>query len=573
MGPERDFMSTNRDSTKSPGQSIPGVSIKAENLSFAYNATPILDHASFTLDPHQITFLVGENGVGKSTLLKILARELEATSGTISASKPAYTAEYVPQITPQLPNREQSAIHFLLSARGIDKLLQQLEYFYQNTTNAQVLKEYQQFLDEYNETEIYRTKHRAEEILDRFVNLSPNEYVKKINELSGGQKTRLYLARALLTQPDLLLLDEPDNNLDYDARRWLLEEIRRFPNTILIVGHRISFVDQLAQKILELRRQDHKIYTYTGNYSDFLEIRSKQADIEEKERKQILKERMELKQAIQRELKLAQRSERRKQKKRDKDKIAANYKSGRATQKHQATARKLKKQLEELPKPEETKNLQFKMKIEPAYCSEGVLSVKNLAKAYHFPLFSEVNLAVRRGERLAITGPNASGKSTFLKLISGEVEPDAGEINLGNGVITGYFPQEQEGLPEMTVLEYFRKTVSLHETDLRRILQGHFLFSENEIFTKLSNLSAGERARTFFAKFALSYANLLLLDEPTNNLDPRTKEAVTNLLEDYQGTILVVSHDWEFLERLKIDRTLILGGGKINFQYGLHKMV
>lgn len=535
-----------------------GVSIKAENLSFTYGALSILENASFTLTPRQVTCLVGENGVGKSTLLKILARQLEASSGTITSSKPAYTVEYVPQITPQLPNQEQTAFEFLLETQGLDELFKKLEYFYQNMNDPKVIQEYKQFLEEHDETKLYQARQEIEDVLERFIHLSSSEQEKGISQLSGGQKTRLLLVKSFLSQPDLLLLDEPDNNLDVEALGWLLREIKKFPNTILVIGHKVSFIDQIAQKILEFRQEDHKVYFHTGNYSSYLEIMLQQKDLKEKEQDRILEERKELKKAIQKKLKLAQRSEKGRKQKRDNEKLATHAKIERATQHYQGVARKLKEQLEELPNPEKKKELIFNMKIEPSPSGQNILSLKDLSKRYSTPLFSELNLILSKGEHMVVVGPNASGKSTLLKIIQGEVAPDNGQVNLGSRVIVGYFPQEQEGLPDVTVLEFFKKTVSLPETELKRSLHGHFLFSENEVLRKIKNLSAGKRARVFFAQFALLKANLLLLDEPTNNLDPKAREAVVQMLTDYKGAILVVSHDWEFLEKLRIDKTLVL---------------
>jgi ATP-binding cassette subfamily F protein 3 len=544
-----------------------GVSIKVEDLSFFYGQKTILAGASFVLDSTKRNCLVGKNGVGKSTLLRILARDIKVSSGRIIASNPRYTVEYVPQIIPFV-REEIGALDFLLKATGAGERLAKLEFYHKHTAQPGLLDEFEDFVSKHDEVEIYASVTRAREGLSSFVGLASAEENKPIQKLSGGQKTRLFILQALTSQPDLLLLDEPDNNLDWEGRDWLIGEIREYPNTLLVVGHRIEFVNQIAERVFELSDRDHQIYTHTGNYSSYLEVEAKREGLDEKERLQIERERRRLKAAIQKQLRLAQRSKRGVKRKTDKDKLAAKYKSGRAAQRHQDQAAKLKRRLEELPEIERLKLAELKIDIEPAHCGYNALTLTDLDKSYDEILFKDFSLTVSKGEHIAIIGPNASGKTTLLKIIAGLVEPDQGEITLGKKVVIGYFPQEPEGLPDMTVLDYFRQNVAMDLTSLRRELH-HYLFTEEEVLTRITSLSAGERVRLFLVQFALSHANLLILDEPTNNLDPVSRERLMKALVDYPGTILVASHDRDFLERLSIGRTLHLGEGRIETEYGL----
>ncbi len=548
-----------------PERRLRGVSIKAEKLSFSYGEKEILNSASFILDGTKRNCLVGKNGVGKSTLLRILAREIEPSGGKLVTSNPNYTVEYVPQVIPSMPEG-MGALDFLLQANEVGDKLNRLEYFHQNLTEPGVMAEYEEFSSKYPEEEIYSAVESAQEGLSVFVGLGSTETNKPIRSLSGGQKTKLFILKALTSQPDLLLLDEPDNNLDQESREWLADEVRRYPHTVFVVGHRIEFVNQIAERVFELSDRDHQVYTHTGDYSSYLDLKVQREELDEKERKDVEKERRRLKAAIQKQLRLAQRSER--SKKRDGDKMAADYKKGRAVRKHQAQAAKLIARLEELPEAERQKLADLKINIEPARSGHNVIDIRRVSKSFEGDLFTDFSLIVNRGDHLAIVGPNASGKTTLLKLIAGLAEPDSGGIELGKNVIIGYFPQEQEGLPDMNVLDYFRANVAMDLTSLRRELH-HYLFTEEEVFTNIKSLSAGERVRLFLVQFALSNANLLLLDEPTNNLDPTSREKLTESLVQYPGTVLVVSHDREFLEKLSIKKTLRIGGGKIEVKYGL----
>lgn len=544
-----------------------GVSIKAEDLSFSYGDKTILDHASFVLDSTRRNCLVGKNGTGKSTLLRILARELHASGGTIKASNARYTVEYVPQVIPLMPGR-MGALQFLLESSGAAGRLARLEFYHEHMSSPEVLQQFEEFLSTDDEAEIYASVATAREGLSSFVGLSPSEHNRPTQSLSGGQKTRLFILRALASQPELLLLDEPDSNLDREARTWLVAEIERYPDTILVVGHRVEFVDRIAERVLELSNRDHKVYIHTGSYSSFLDARAHGEELDDKRRLQVEKERRRLKAAIQGQLRLAARSARGAKRRKDSDKMAAKHKSSRAAQKHQARAATLRKRLGELAVVERPQSAELRMDLDPAHCGHNVMTIARLGKRYEKCLFRGFSLRVRKGEHLAVVGPNASGKTTLVKIVAGLVEPDEGEVQLGRGVVVGYLPQEQEGLPDMSVLEYFRRTVSMDITSLRRALH-HYLFTEHEVLSNIQSLSAGQRVLLFLVQFALTHANLLLLDEPTNNLDLVSKERLTQSLTRYPGTTLVVSHDHSFLERLSIDKTLRLGGCAIRTEYGL----
>jgi len=548
------------------GQQSKGVSIRAESLAFSYGAKTVLDGASFTLDADSKSCLVGGNGVGKSTLLRILARELEPHGGQLISSNPRYEAAYVPQMIPHMPGNV-GVLDFLVGhpaqvptfARGAEPLPQSPQI-----TRLGVRRSAAQ---RWGTDNVQRTMAEAKKGLSAFVGLHRGEEDTPVAALSGGQKTRLFFLRALTSQPDLLLLDEPDNNLDRRGRRWLIDSIRSYPRTVLAVGHRPEFIEHVAERILELSDRDHKVHTYACGYTTYLENRGASADADDKERLQVERERRRLGAAIQKQRRLTQRSHRGPRAPRDKDKIASKHKSARATKKHTSHAARLAKRLAALPQLEPYRPPELRIQIAPARCGHTVVVARKLSKSYERPLFHNFSIRVTRGQRIAILGPNASGKSTLLKMIAGLARPDEGEIRIGKGVVIGYFPQEQEGLPDNTVLEHLRRTVPLDITSLRRELH-HYQLTEDEVSTNVRSLSAGERARLLLLQFALSHANLLLLDEPTNSLNPDSQGTLANSLARYGGSVLVVSHDHSFLERLSVDRILRVGDGAIRVEYG-----
>jgi ATPase subunit of ABC transporter with duplicated ATPase domains len=542
-------------------------SVRVENLTFSYGAKTILDGACFTLHSTRTSCLVGENGVGKTTLLRILARQLEPHTGEIVASRPDYTVAYVPQATTAWTD-QTGALDFLLQLWARAAVVGDSEPSLDRTTEEAPFGQADGLARHTHTRDAYRARASAKKGLTSFVGLPPGLENRPVNALSGGQKTRLLLLHALGSDPDLLLLDEPDNNLDQPGRQWLIDAIRAHRGTVLIVGHRESFISQVAQRVLELSDRDHKVHTYTGSYLEYLEHKAAREQMEEREKLLTDKERKRLKAAIQKQVRLARRSQRGAGQPRDKDKIAAKHKSARAAQKHQEQVTRLKKRLDNLPVVEKRQSSPLKIHLQPAECGHAVIRASKLKKAYHRTLFEGFSLRVARGQHLAVVGPNASGKTTLLRIVAGLTESDEGEIQLGQGVVVGYFPQELEGLPDISVLEHFRHSVVMDVTSLRRELS-HYQFTEANVLAGMRSLSAGERARVFLVQFALSQANLLLLDEPTNNLDPQSRERLTEALADYAGTMLVISPDLPFLIRLSIHKTLRVGDGVIHTEYGL----
>jgi ATP-binding cassette subfamily F protein 3 len=550
-----------------PAWHTAGVSIRAENITLSYGAKAVLDRACFTIDSTRVNCLVGRNGAGKTTLLRILARQLEPDSGEMVVSHPDYTVAYVPQIAPALQGHV-GALGFLLDPRSGGASLSDGDPSLTQSAPASASGGPESFVSPVDSRETSRVLVDARKGLTSFVGLPPGDHNMPLKSLSGGQRTRLLLLSALAGQPDLLLLDEPDNNLDRQGRQWLVSVIKAYPGTVLVVGHRALFVTEIAERVLELCDQTHQVHTYTGGYLDYLELRAARADLEEKERLKLERERRRLKAAIQKQLRLAQRSRRGPGQRKDKDKLAAKHKSARAAQKHQDQATRLKRRLAKMPDIEQQQVSELKIQIEPAHCGHSVLRASGLKKSYGRTLFEDFSLRVTRGEHIAVLGPNASGKTTLLRMLAGLVEPDEGEIRLGKGVVVGYFPQELEGLPDISVLKYFRQSVAMDVTSLRRELS-HYQLTEDGVFSRMRSLSTGERARVFLVQFALNQANLLLLDEPTNNLDPQSRERLIDALANYAGTMLVVSHDEAFLSKLSIDKTLRLGEGAILTEYGL----
>ncbi len=369
---------------------------------------------------------------------------------------------------------------------------------------------------------------------------------RRIATLSGGQKTRLALASLLLGTPDLLLLDEPTNNLDVDALRWLESFINRYTGAVLLVSHDRSFLDATVSTVLELNADTHGITRYSGGYTAY--AAAKQAEREaqwesymrqERERKRIEDDIRELKSH-------AMHTER----------ATRDSSARRLANKVMRTAivreRKLEKQLtaQSVEKPRTGWNLN--LDFAPAQGgARDVLLVQGLCKTFAERLvLDNLDLQLRYGERLIVTGPNGGGKSTLLKIIAGRIAPDAGTVHLGANVVAGYYSQEQDILnPRHTPLQVVRDAASLTETEARTLLHA-YLFEGDAVFTPVEQLSYGERARLVLARLVLSGANLLVLDEPTNHLDIPAREQFEASLSTYQGTIMAVLHDRYAIDRL-----------------------
>lgn len=491
----------------------------------AYGHQDILCDVSLRLHPGQKVGLVGRNGCGKTTLLKIMAGEEAADKGHVQRVPPSLLIGCLPQGFRASGN---ASVHEFIFAAGIDD----------------------------------SRRWEVEKVL-RGLRFAPAQFEQTVSTLSGGEKTRLALARLLLLKPDVLLLDEPTNHLDIGMMEWLEDWLPAFKGAVLIVSHDRRFLDKTVSQIYEL--ENAKMTAYTGNYSDYANQKDLALRQQEEAYRQQQREIQSIKEFIQHQLRIASR-------------IQAGPKRGRdyysrvgaKVAKRAEAGRKRLQQVERVDKPrsETYTHLQFGY----SHSGQEVIRAEGISKKYgDKQLFTGLNLQIRQGDRLSIIGRNGAGKTTLLRMLLGLEHPDEGTVRLGANVLPGYLAQEHENLnPQSTVLEEVSSVCSGSQSDVRTLL-ACLLFRGSEAFKRIEQLSEGERVRVALAKLIASGANLLILDEPTNHLDIATRERIEIALENYDGTILFVSHDRYLLDRLAQVSLLLEDGTAIlylgNYSY------
>ncbi|WP_422446786.1 ABC-F family ATP-binding cassette domain-containing protein [Thermoanaerobacterium sp. DL9XJH110] len=504
--------------------------ISISNLDKSYGADKILEGISFVIEEKDKIGLVGLNGAGKSTLLKILAGKISCDNGSIAVAKGAKIGYLSQEIKFEGYETVGEALESVFEEyrqmereiRELEVAMSRPEVYGDDTRLKPLMERYSALSEAFKNLGGYEIQSRIRGVMK---GLGFEEESTPISALSGGQKTRLALARILLQSPDLLLLDEPTNYLDIDSLQWLESYLKDYTGALLVVSHDRYFLDRVVSKIFEL--EDCRLTVYNGNYSEFMAKKHARVNIEEKHAALRQKEIERLKKSIQ------------------------NFISHR----NYIQAESRRKRLEELlPKSVSTKKDQkFNVKFSTRQSSgKEVLLVDNLSFSYgDKKILSSVNVKVFRGERIGIVGPNGIGKSTLLKILAGKLEPGEGSIYYGHQVQAAYFAQEQEDLsPGSTVLEeVWGAAPDLSLTQVRTFL-GSLLFSGDEVEKTIGTLSGGEKSRVALAKAILQGANLLLLDEPTNHLDIISKEKLEDALMDFDGTIIAVSHDRYFLAKI-----------------------
>lgn len=511
--------------------------LSANEISKIYGVDTILENVSFHVNQGDRIGIVGANGAGKSTLLKILAGEMSHDGGNYFISqntKIGYLKQH---------DNFQSSSTVIEEVEKIFKPLEIIEEeihslseeIAKNATEHQETEKLLHRLDDlqrrYEASGGYTYKSEVNGILSSMA-FGEDYYHKQISTLSGGERTRLALACLLLEKPDILLLDEPTNHLDIGTLKWLEQYLKTYSGTIMLVSHDRYFLDQTVNRVFEVF--NHKIYCYDGNYSQFAE---KKRQRREGEMRAYNKQQAE----IQRQEEIIRRF-----KQRGTEKLA----------KRAASREKRLENIELLDKPEAELG-KMKIHFKQNYKSgNDVLYGENLSKAFGIgptkkQLFKNVNFDIKRGERICIVGPNGVGKTTLLKIIMENLSPSEGYIKIGHNVEFGYYDQGQQLLDGgKTVMDEVHDSFSLYkDVEIRSIL-GRFLFKNDQVFLEVDSLSGGERARLALLKLMLSGANVLVLDEPTNHLDIDSKEVFEEALLDYPGTVIVVSHDRYFLNRI-----------------------
>lgn len=510
------------------------ISISCTDITKYYGIDLILKDVSFTISAGEKVGLIGKNGAGKTTLFNILAGELSYDSGNIFYGKDI-SIGYLKQ-SHELDSEMTLFEYCFQVFEDVIKLEQQIRDMEHEIAAVSVehgelpeslSEEYHQLTEAFEAKNGYAIKSQVQGILIG-LGFAEEEFTRKINSLSGGQKSRLNIARLLLTSPDVLFLDEPTNHLDINAIVWLENYLRSYTGTIILVSHDRYFLDQVVTKIIEI--ENHKVLEHTGSYSEFMRHKRQRLEAMEREYEKQQKE-------IDRQ-----------------EEIIRRFK-GHGTEKLAKRARSREKALEKidvLDKPT-TDNRRAKIKFTSKQKSGyEVLHVDNLSKAFdRKTIFDSVNLSVYADDIIGLIGPNGVGKSTILKILTEQLPSTTGTIKLGHNVIVGYYDQDQSNLSANNTLfdEISDEVPMFNNTEIRTLL-GSFLFNGDDVFKDVSSLSGGEKGRLSLLKLMLSKANFLLLDEPTNHLDIPSKEALEDAISEFEGTILLVSHDRYFLNKV-----------------------
>lgn len=521
-----------------------------QNLTMSFGLQTIYDNVSFQINENDKVGIVGVNGAGKSTLFNLILGKLTPDEGKIII-KNNINIGYLPQvITDEIPNDDITVFEYLLLGRPIEELKNKLTNLYEKIATIEDQKELNHYLKEITKVEdklTYYDEYNAESTLLKIItgmNIDDKLLDLKLKNISGGQKSKIAFARLLYSKPEIMLLDEPTNHLDIDTKDYIISYLKKYHGMILVISHDIEFLNEVTTKTLYVDKIKHNVEIYNGNYQKYLKI---------KEERDLAKKRLFEKQ----------------QKEEEKLKnIISKYIRGNEKKANIAKDRikKLERlQSEKVTIEKENKYAKFKMKINyPSYTIP--LACQNLTFGYTEDnlLYENLNFDLTRGEKLLVVGENGIGKTTLLKLIMNYLTPLEGKIIIGEKTSIAYYAQEHEILDSnKTILENFN-SFGLPEYELRKVL-GSFLFSGDEINKRISVLSPGERSRVALAKISLSGANTLLLDEPTNHLDPMTQMIIADTFSDYEGTMLVVSHNLDFVDNLNINRMLLLPSGKITY--------
>lgn len=533
--------------------------LSCNNVNKSFGVETILENISFTVNEGDKIGIIGVNGTGKTTLFKIISGIYSCDSGDIYTSKDCEIG-YLEQNTNfysenTIFNEVVEVFRNLIDLEDELRTLEQKISDKSNDNEAELnrlMDLYARKLEFFQESNGYGYKSEVRGVL-KGLGFSDEDMEKPIKILSGGEKTRVLLAKLLLKKPTLLLLDEPTNHLDAEALEWLELFLKQYRGTVILISHDRYFLDQSVNRIFEIHNK--KLKAYNGNYSDFIVKSEIEKEIEKKKYEN-----------QQREIKKQEES------------IERLKAYGR--EKHLKRARSKEKALnkiEVLDRPDgERKKANIKF-IPSVESGNDVLQVRDLEMGFEDrTLFKNLNLDIYRGEKVALIGPNGAGKSTLFKIIMDEIKPLAGDVKFGTSVNISYFHQEQKTLNlENTIIdEIWDSNTHLTQTEIRTML-GAFLFSDEDVFKKISSLSGGERARVAILKLILSKANFLLLDEPTNHLDIDSKEVLETAIKNYTGTVFTISHDRYFLNKIA-DKIVVLSEDGIteylgNYDYYLEK--
>lgn len=520
--------------------------LACHNISKAFGEQIIVKNGSFHIEDREKAALIGINGAGKSTILKMIMKELTPDEGEVIIAKDR-TIGYLSQhqelsggntILEEIRTAKADIIEMERQIRTIELELKSLS----GDALEEKLSSYHRLTERFEQANGYAYQSEIIGVL-KGLGFTEDEFGKEVSTLSGGQKTRVALGKLLLTKPDILLLDEPTNHLDMSSIRWLETYLMNYNGAVLIVSHDRYFLNRVVTKVIEIELGT--ITCFQGNYSDFAEKKQK---VREARVREYMKQQAEIKhqEAIIEKLRSFNREK---------------------SIKRAESREKVLAKMDVIEKPLEVSQ-DMKLTLEPSFVSgNDVLQVENLAKSFGSQnLFHDVNFEIKRGEHVAIIGDNGTGKTTLLKILNQVLPADAGAFTLGTNVEIGYYDQEHHVLHmDKTIFDEISDDYpQLTNTKIRNVLAA-FLFTGDDVYKQIGDLSGGERGRVSLAKLMLSEANFLILDEPTNHLDITSKEILEQAIRDYTGTVLYVSHDRYFINRTATRILELTGQGFVNY--------
>ena len=530
--------------------------LSCQGISKSFGEKVILEDASFHIEEREKAALIGNNGAGKTTLLRIIMNELHADSGQVVLMKDrqiGYLAQY------QDVQGHRTVYEELLSTKqyiiDMEERMRSMELEMKHASGEELdrlMNSYTRLTHEFELENGYAYKSELMGVLNG-LGFAEEDFTKQVATLSGGQKTRVALGKLLISKPDILLLDEPTNHLDMESIAWLETYLLNYPGAVFIVSHDRYFLDKVVTKVIEI--EAGHVRMYSGNYSAYAE---KKAQLRDAQYKAYLNQQRDIK---------------------HQEAVIVKLKSFNREKsiKRAESREKMLNKIQRIEKPLEVRS-QMRLSLEPRVVSgNDVLTVEELAKSFpQQKLFSNISFQIKRGERVALIGNNGTGKTTMLKILNGLLDADAGSFSLGAKVQIGYYDQEHQLLHmEKTIFEEISDAYpGLNNTKIRNVLAA-FLFTNDDVFKRISDLSGGERGRVSLAKLMLSDANFLILDEPTNHLDITSKEILESALNQYTGTVFFVSHDRYFINQTAT-RILELTGETVvnyigNYDYYLEK--
>jgi ATP-binding cassette, subfamily F, member 3 len=522
--------------------------LQVNHIHLSYGPRLVLDDVSFTVAPGEKAGLIGINGAGKSSLLKIVARIQEADKGTVILPRSyGYLSQDVAHEDTVASGK--TVRDYIYSSTGLDKAIQAYEDLSSRIANtastnddlSTVLEHFASAQEALERLEYYEADARSEQMIAG-LNLNGVTLDRLVSTLSGGQKTKLALVRLLFQSPDLLMLDEPTNFLDVEATGWLMEFLESYKGALLIISHDLDLLDRSINKVLRLNEFTHKLEEYKGTYSNYLTATGDALALMERTKQQQERQIARL----------------RKTSEKLRGYGATRVSQRIAVDKRIATLEESKPQL-----PQNSRRIKIDFPMRQS-SGQVVILAEELAKSYgQREIFKNISFQLERGQRLVVVGRNGAGKTTLLRSLLGQVPLNSGTVLMGDRVHLGYYAQENEGLDyENTVLN---EAATMLPDDMKRVrsILGRFLFNGDRVFQRIETLSGGEKTRLALAKMVLDGPNLLVLDEPTSHLDAMSRNIIGEALGNYKGTIIAVTHDVEFVRHLNPDTLLLMPQGRV----------